>query len=407
MVNKWILLLAFLFAWTISLSAQRSDPNLLHDLLYKSDHSIVKRVLAAPDSFHAQIIFEEITRNAKGKARFKRYAYNLQPGYYFYPASTVKMANAVVALEKLHDLGLSPHLTFHTDSVRYPQRSVRVDSTAMGRIPTIAHYVDMVFVVSDNEASNRLYEFIGQDELHERLKKHGFRDTRITHRLADFRFDPEANRYTNPVYLLDGADTVYVQPERYAKSRDPLKVKGLSRGLAYYDIKDSLITGPFDFSRKNYFPLAEQIDMVKSIMFPEDVPKKRRFNLPSESYDLIRNAMYRLPRESEHPVFDTVEYYDSYCKFLLFGDSNARIPDHFRIYNKVGWAYGFLTDAAYVVDTKNGVEFLMAATIEANTEQIFNDNEYEYKSIGNPFLAEVGRIVYGYVLRQGHFDSAQ
>ena len=66
----------------------------------------------------------------------------------------------------------------------------------------------------------------------------------------------------------------------------------------------------------------------------------------------------------------------------------------------MGNAYGFLTDAAYVVDFKNGVEFLLAATIHVNENQIFNDGIYEYDQTGYPFLAQLGQTIYVHELKR-------
>ena len=78
---------------------------------------------------------------------------------------------------------------------------------------------------------------------------------------------------------------------------------------------------------------------------------------------------------------------------LREGDAKT-IPDHIRIFNKVGDAYGFLTDAAYIVDFKNGIEFILSATIYTNENQTFNDNNYEYDEIGLPFLRDLGQAIY-------------
>ena len=88
------------------------------------------------------------------------------------------------------------------------------------------------------------------------------------------------------------------------------------------------------------------------------------------------------------------EFYDSYGKFFLYGDSKDRIPEQFKIYNKVGYAYGTLTETAYIVDEKAGIEFLLTATILVNKNEIFNDDTYEYEEIGIPFLAQLGREIY-------------
>jgi hypothetical protein len=62
----------------------------------------------------------------------------------------------------------------------------------------------------------------------------------------------------------------------------------------------------------------------------------------------------------------------------------------------VGWAYGFLTDVAYIVDFETGVEFFLAATIHVNEDGVFNDDNYEYESVGLPFMANLGRTVFAH-----------
>ena len=64
-----------------------------------------------------------------------------------------------------------------------------------------------------------------------------------------------------------------------------------------------------------------------------------------------------------------------------------------RIYNKVGFAYGTLTDVAYVQDKKSNLEFFITATVLVNENQIFNDNIYEFEELGIPFLAALGREI--------------
>jgi len=107
--------------------------------------------------------------------------------------------------------------------------------------------------------------------------------------------------------------------------------------------------------------------------------------------------MSQVPREAGYNV---EEYYDSYGKFFMFGDSKQPIPKHVNIYNKVGYAYGTLTETAYIQDKSHHVEFILSATILVNKNQIFNDNVYEYDAIGIPFFAELGRTIYAHILEQ-------
>ena len=71
-----------------------------------------------------------------------------------------------------------------------------------------------------------------------------------------------------------------------------------------------------------------------------------------------------------------------------------------KIFNKVGNAYGTLIDCAYIVDELNKVEFIVSATILVNKDGIFNDDKYDYESIGLPFLAELGRQLYAKNLKK-------
>jgi hypothetical protein len=64
----------------------------------------------------------------------------------------------------------------------------------------------------------------------------------------------------------------------------------------------------------------------------------------------------------------------------------------------VGWAYGFLTDASYVADFKNKVEYMLSATVYVNSDGILNDNKYEYENVGHPFLYQLGQTIYQYEL---------
>ena len=81
-------------------------------------------------------------------------------------------------------------------------------------------------------------------------------------------------------------------------------------------------------------------------------------------------------------------------KFFLFGDDESPYPEHIEIYNKVGYAYGTLTDCAYIHDVDNDIEFMLTATLLVNKNGIFNDNDYEYEDIGIPFLAALGKALY-------------
>ncbi len=374
-----------------------TQSRLLDKVLRKNEH-LFPEVLKNPGKYEVQIIYTQINRDRNNEPHFKTYNYRLKPEHYYYPASTVKMPTALVAMEKLNKLsvvGLDKDADMK-HGVGHPlQKAVYTDTTSSTGMPSIAHYVKKVFLVSDNDAHNRLYEFVGQEYLNSTLWTKGFNDVRLLHRLSVSGFDAEANRHTNPVSFNKGDSLLYYQGPVYSKANSGLNLKSELKGKGYY-AGSSLVNTPFDFSEKNFIALSDLNEMVKTIIFPNSVPEHQRFLLLPEDYNFIYRVMSELPSESRYPDYSRLP--DNTVKFFMFGDAlpPVKMPSNIRIFNKVGAAYGYLTDVAYIVDFEKNIEFMLAATIHVNEDGIFNDDKYEYNTIGLPFLANLGKVVYDY-----------
>ena len=349
-------------------------------------------------AFNVQIIYSEIDRHRNGKARFTDHHFNLRPDDYFYPASTVKLPIAILALQRLHELdidGLDFNTTMITEEDGDRQSLVYNDpSTPDGR-PTIAHYIKKILLVSDNDAFNRLYEFLGQEYINNTLHKMGYEQTQIIHRL-NVSLTEQENRHTNPVRFFDmNGKVLYEQPAAISKmeyaARDTKMGKGYMRG-------SELVKAPFDFSKKNRLLLADLHNIVKSILFPQSVPKHQRFHLTAADYAFLRKYMSMLPTESKWPAYDSTDYWDTYVKFMYYGaEKNAFQPD-IRSFNKPGDAYGFMIDAAYIADFAHNTEFMASAVIYCNSDGIFNDDKYDYATVGRPFFKHLGHMLHEYEL---------
>lgn len=381
-----------------SLSAQ---VNPLPQLL--SRDSLLGTIANQP-AYEVQLIYTQIDRDAQNVPHFTTYAFREDSNRYFYPASTVKMPAAFLALEKINELsllGLDRDANMLTGAGRPPQAGVATDTSSANGLPSIGHYIRKIFLVSDNDAFNRLYEFLGQAYLNRSLREKGYRHLRITHRLSVSGFDTLGNQYTNPIAFQDATGKpVYFQGEGFSRDQANLHLRGEQKGNGYLSGNDQLVNQPFDFSAKNYVGLRELHDMLQAVVFPEAVPPARRFLHTPEDRAFLLRAMSERPRESAFPAYPEKDFWDSYVKFFLYGDTQERMPDHIRIFNKVGIAYGFVTDVAYVVDFDNKVEFLLAATIHTNANGIYNDGQYEYDQVAFPFLARLGRAIHLYEIQR-------
>jgi len=344
-----------------------------------SQNPNIKRVMDSADQYRVQIMFSQIERR-NDNVYFWDHEFQVDAERYFYPASTVKFPISLLTLQKLNQID---------DMDRHTQFYVEGDTL----ITTFAKEIEKIFAVSDNQAYNRLFEFLGQDFINDELSITPFGPVRISHRLST----PNADEITTvPLIAYQNDSTTISLPNTINTSAYSLEMTDIQKGVGYID-GDSLIQEAFDFSLKNYYPIETQHQLLKTVMFPEKYQLNEKIDLTEEQLAFIHTAMSTLPKNAG---YNAETFYDSYCKFFMFGDTKDDIPKHIKIYNKVGDAYGTLTDCAYIQDTKNNIEFLLTATILVNKNAIFNDNNYEYDEIGFPFLAELGRELYNHELNR-------
>lgn len=368
-----------------------------HQVLEKQfkKNDLLSAIVFNPD-YEVQIIYT-LVHPRTGKP--ETYHFQVNSARYFYPASTVKMPVAFLAIEKIRQLQqsgylLNPETTMLHQASTIPQTTSFSDETSMNKLPSVKRYVEKIFLVSDNDAYNRLYEFLGQDSINEILRrKKVFTSSVINHRLGVQQYDAEDNRRANPVEFRENGHMVYSIPERLTTTIYRHQARQAIKGNGYLDLSGRLIEKPFDFTGKNFYQLEDLHKTLMRIMNPEWFPPEERFQILPEDYRFLRETMKKLPRQDFWYAQDTT-LHDSYVKFFMFGDTKDTIPDHIHIYNKPGCAYGYLLDCAYIEDTKEGVSFFLTAVIHVNKNKIYNDGLYEYDSVGYPFFAELGRVMY-------------
>jgi hypothetical protein len=371
--------------------------NFIADLLH-SHPTYFDSLLKNQDEYGIQIIYTRIDRKRNNKPKLTDHVFNLSDKY-FYPASTVKLPLALLALQKLNRLkikGLDKNTLMITEADYSGQTAVYNDPSSPDGRPTVGHYIKKIFLVSDNDAFNRLYEFSGQEYINRSLHKMGYKDAEIIHRLS-IALTEDENRHTNPVNFFDtSSHVIYNKPLESSQwtyaTRDDKKGKGYYSG-------NKLINQPFDFSKKNRLSLIDLHAMLKTVFFPKEFRRRQRFKLEKTDYEFVQKYMSMFPRESAFPSYDS-SYFDAYSKFILWSEGKEKQDGVIRIFHKSGEAYGFLTDVCYVVDFKNNIEFMLSATIHCNSDGIYNDDHYDYETVGLPFLKNLGQVFYDYELKR-------
>lgn len=400
-MKNFLLLLISIFALY---SCNNSAPKSTLEKILDAGTKRFKKIISEKNKYEVQILFSPITKSEDGVTVVDHF-FNFRPDDYFYPASSVKMPVAFLALQKLEEMrkagvAVDRNTPLTIDSLRTPQRPVSSDTTHVSGFATLAHYVDKLFVVSDNDAYNRLYEFATQDYINSHLRNKGiFTNSRIVHRVGVDRFSFDENKWAPSINFLDkNGDTFHTRQPTFTQSSWLTPISKTQKGIAFIDGDGKKVEDPFDFSQKNFININDLQESLKRLVFPSLYPIGMQYNIGKDDRVFVLESMATLPKDHSYLKDKTDEYYDSYVKFFLFGDNKEPMPDHIIIRNKVGFAYGYLTDCAYIQDTKNDIEFFLTATIHVNENQTYNDGIYEYDDVGIPFLAELGRLVHQYMI---------
>jgi hypothetical protein len=360
-----------------------------------------RTIVAQADKFQLQILYTQINRDKLNQPHFVRFAFNVNPKRYFYPASLVKLPVAALALEKIHRLH-RPGLTCKTQMriasvidcpIGYDSDEESPDMPH-GRA-SVASSVERMLLASDNKAFNRLWDFLTRDYANDRLFQCGFTKTALLHRLSPCSI--EQNRLNNPVAFLGSTGKIiYKQPLTHSLLPDANPLSPIDIGSARMGY-GMLIPQSMHADNLNYLPIEEAHRFLIGLMFPNSVDKTKRLALTPEDYRLLRTWLCLLPSESGmHRYESPKEFPDNYKKYLFFGDGKQPCTPTLREFNVIGRAYGFMVDVAYFADFTARIEFFLSAVIYVNDDGIINDNIYEYDAVALPFFSALGAAVYNY-----------
>jgi hypothetical protein len=369
-----------------------STPDPLAAIL--TSHPGLRAVVDEAPRYRVQAVLGVVEERPGGRPELVQHTFRADAEY-LYPASTVKLFAAVAALETLaalrRDTGLEidvdTPLVFHPLFAGELREDTDPTNLVNGRF-TVRHEIRKLFLVSDNEAFNRLYELVGPDGIAASLARAGITGGRIVHRLSEARTAAENLRL--PRIDFAGAGFTHTLPERTAAPLPPAPpAPGLEIGDAYLS-GDSRVEGPMDFTAKNRFPLVALQRGLCMVVRPDVDCGGAGFALTSADRELLVEAMGQLPRESANPVYDPAEHPDASAKWLLPGVGRVLPAERARIHDKSGQAYGFTLDNAWVVDTATGHSFFLAAALYTNDDGVLNDDQYDYEEVALPFFADLG-----------------
>ena len=381
-----IFLLFFLGITNFSFSqkAIQTEADLLNFLSGKD--VLVDSVLKNRNFFHLQMVYTPIKKQGDSIS-FE--TVKMLTGDYFYPASTVKLPTALLTLEKLNRLGLSLDDVLKINSDNHCGNEEYITLSQKNDL-SFRKMINELIVVSNNTYYNSLYQFLTPEEINESLDLKGFKKVNIYKYFSGC--DMAGHLKCNSLNVNRGEDVVYEQQscvldinrftQNYSYSED--KLFG-----SKHEYQGVIVDGPYDFNYNLEIPLEALHEMLIRLIYPEKFPANLRWKIREEDRLFLIKALGMFPNELEGKEFkDPKKYPNNIYKYILLGED---VKDQ-RTVSKIGLAYGFSTEIAFVECSDIGAYFL-SVSMYTNANNTVNDGKYEYEQIARPFMARVGKLL--------------
>ena len=337
------------------------------------------RFLENANEYGLQILFTQFQCDQLLTYEFETYS----PTPWFAPASLVKLPLAALLLEQLE----AANVDWSSAKLAFPGMPDCAERASELRQPqAVTRLIERALVLSDDSAYCALFDALGPQHIAERMRQMRHLEVRIQARFG--ACGPENSKITGPVQLFSASGklvstTAARAPFSLVSAPIPIKI-----GRAWMQA-GRRIEGAKDFTTSNSAPLRALHEMMLALMRPELVKPNQRFQISERARQFLLTGMRLNPSESKYS--DATEAKLDRTFFRLLGVADGQWPKDLLLENKVGWAYGYLSDMAHLKQGKN--ECFVSCKMYLNSDGVLNDGRYEYESIGRPMMAEIGRLL--------------
>jgi hypothetical protein len=364
-----------------------TDSTLQHILIHKDP--LLDEVINNPSKYYFQLIYTKV-ENHDNKINYHTYSIN-QGNQYFYPASLIKFPLTFVALEKLTSLKDSGININDSISVNTCSCDLATNNYVFKhRNPTMLQFLREMMVMSNNDAYNLYFDFVGRDLFNSRMHSMNIFDIQMKNRFTS-GCGEENNKLFGGIEFNNASGSFTVPCSKSIQNWiiDSIKYPTFFENKSYY--KKKVITNKQNNAANNYVSLLQAHTLLINLMHPNADLYKNDFKIDSAYKKDFINAIGSFPRELEMSSYDIENLADYYYKFFIDPKVIQTKDNNIRVYNKVGLASGFVSDVSYFYDSTNKIEYFISAAILSKKD---NCNENNYNDFGIPILRKIGGLIY-------------
>ncbi len=400
-MGKTLIIVALLCSFSLfgQVATTSSASRILQNVLDSLENKYPK-VIENPEKYRFKIVFTEIKRT-KEKVSLETVGFRMEEKEYLYPASVVKLPTILIALEEYNKIHkIRSRVTYET-LIKFNKEKGCMPTAFSVKVGNKLEYYSLdlftkqMLGISDNDAYNRMYDFVGQQQLNRRLKELNFQNGKIIRKFV-LNCSLDQNRISDS-YVFLGRRNEWLYNRRGITNPDTILTDSTYKiGKAYEGLDKKIVPRPFDFSRQNNLELVDLHKTLNGVVFPKS-EFAHTFNITEEQRKYVLQNMGKYPAEFTLD-FNPKDFPATYKKYLFFGkDTNTTYTNdslsRFRSFNVVGLSFGCAIDAAYIVDLETGKEFVLSVGVYTNEDEVINDAKYDYESVAYPLMKDIGRLI--------------
>ena len=306
--------------------------------ILKNGSPRLQSFLTSSREYGLEICFTRLRKDLSG-LRFETFS-SSERSDWFAPASLVKLPLAALLLEQLE----ASKVDWMSAKLVFPGMPDCAERATELRQPqAVTRLIERALVLSDDSAYCALFDALGPQHIAERMREMGHADVRIQARFG--ACGPENSKITGPVQILSAIGKVLSStptraPFALVSASAPIRI-----GHAWLQ-GDRRIEGAKDFTNSNSAPLSALHEMMLALMRPELVEHNQRFQISERARQFLLAGMRLNPSESKYSSAEEAKLDRTFFRLLGVGD--GQWPKDLQVENKVGWAYGFLSDMAHL-----------------------------------------------------------
>lgn len=339
--------------------------------------NLVDEVIKNSLKYHLQINFTRIDEQGEN-IKFEDYSLN-KDKYYFHPASLIKLPLAVASLELLtkyqnqFNIGLNNPVQSSTCAC-----DLNTDKYVNNKLnPTLDILFREMLIMSNNDAYNFFYNFVGTNYFNSRMKDLSLENVILRNRFSSSCTVQSADKHGGIYFLKDTTGTKY----KLNCSND-----------SNLTMNQSIYLGDLNSRNLNLASLYSIHKLMVQIFYPKAFNPNFNLLMSTENLNYFKNTISSYPKS----ISDYVNLPNTYHKYLIPSHLINNNDSSLKIYSKNGNAGGYISDVMFLKDDKSNIKYFLSVSMFNYQQKKYYRRRVYYTSPGIDFFRKLSKILYDY-----------